>query len=978
MAWFYCQSWVARAANDCFYTQTNTCEGSASASLSITNPGGITCIGCPITIGAATNWSYAVTRAQSVPNDSSRCQTSTWFLTNAPVFSNAQWAVSGCCSTNGTNLSATFCPDAAGIGTITFTAEVSLPTNAEPCGVNGAATATASCNFYVIAITNSFAWSWVPYLTRDLNDRHSEYVFCQDSAAYVWVGAYSYPTDIQLPECWTVAGHTNILSTNVSMAILGTNTYVCSAGTSGKTNTVIIATAKLSASNPRIACVGDSNMPFTVTSDSFDEITWQITGSGSGGGGASVAATNTGRTALVNAGSNPLDSYQIHAFVTGLSDCGAYAPLKVIRVEDILVTGLYGVTYSQLGDTYRVCASDPGATTTTLTATAVMAPGYVAPADLPASYSMTNTGPGISTIDKLSSSVSLATVGTNVMTVRAGSSSKTITIIVSRAKIANTDPVFACTGDTNSFSLTPDSSADVTWQISPTNSGLSFAGPSTGRVVSVASASQCGVSSLKAFVTGLSGCSGPEVSISVVKTTSLAPVSGGASRYPATNDASTTFLTFAPLDLVGPPCPVTVSAGYCPATVLKENLPSCWDLSATGPGVSGTDKLTRTINPSIPGTNDLVVSCNSSSNTCQVITLKTDIVETEEYAAVEQTNGVLFHLTGDSVLPVEWKIEPSGGGVGFLGGTNTGPAVYIVPGSYTVTAFSQLEPNCKDTAIFTVVKVDLDRLTFFPPSGYPYILRDNGGGPYNTNHWTRTTSDPVAFTRNTSPKVEASFTVIPSSFSDTIKIRGEGTYGFPSTSCNPTNSVVQYPQTESTNTLPNRVDMINTMAINWSFSVARTESFAKGGKSENIVYVTLGDPTGTAVANFYRTVVHLACSSTGATNESGAVENTWGLFSGCSVQTWDGKALTYYGTEDGGDCYLTPCLLSTRNGQCHSFASLLADAFRANGVGDVAITRVLPPVDHDKFGVNNLRFRLPPDYPDEPFYLFSETQILLV
>lgn len=337
-----------------------------------------------------------------------------------------------------------------------------------------------------------------------------------------------------------------------------------------------------------------------------------------------------------------------------------------------------------------------------------------------------------------------------------------------------------------------------------------------------------------------------------------------------------------------------------------------------------------------------------------------------------QTNGVLFHLTTNSSLPVQWSITPTNGGVSFQGGSNTGPSVYVLPGSeagtYTVKAYSLVETNCSDTATLTVVKLELERLTFFPAAGYPYILRDDGTGAYDTNHWTKTTNHPIAYRRNTNAEVDAYFSFLPATFTNSVQIRGQGDYGFPVASCTPSNGVVHFPRTVSTNSFPNQVDMLSATAINWSFSVARSNSFASAGQSQNTVYLTLTNPT---TANFYHTVVHYACAHTGATDESTAVANTWGFFSGRSATTWNSTPLSYYATSSANNCAFTPCLLFGRDGQCHSFCTLFVDALRANGVAGVKITRVLPPAGHSWFGVNHIGFAAPPTYPSEPVYKYA-------
>jgi hypothetical protein len=167
---------------------------------------------------------------------------------------------------------------------------------------------------------------------------------------------------------------------------------------------------------------------------------------------------------------------------------------------------------------------------------------------------------------------------------------------------------------------------------------------------------------------------------------------------------------------------------------------------------------------------------------------------------------------------------------------------------------------------------------------------------------------------------------------------------------------------QNSQTVSNSVNYFNPLTITWALSVDGGATYLPMGTTTNVVYVTLDTPTASPL---FRTVLHLACTNGQATDLNTAIANTWALFAGRNVTTWDGHPLTYYATPTGGDCYETACLLSTHEGQCHSFASLLRDCFRANGDTTIAITRVNPPAGHDLFGVRNigtLGTSFPPPY----------------
>ena len=195
---------------------------------------------------------------------------------------------------------------------------------------------------------------------------------------------------------------------------------------------------------------------------------------------------------------------------------------------------------------------------------------------------------------------------------------------------------------TNELSVTADSSDDITWEFDPVPEpgGPAFVGDlTTGRTISIRAGGQCGLYTVRACPSGLYDC--PDaVTFKVVKTTSLT-ASGGVESYPA--GGSNCYVTYPPV--YGPPSPVTVTASFCPEPVLTNYVPACWRWDTQGDGISGSNLLSRTVDPTQPGTNDLTVVCGTSSNSCRVIALWTDIVEAEGFAAAGQTNGVL----GDSV-----------------------------------------------------------------------------------------------------------------------------------------------------------------------------------------------------------------------------------------------------------------------------------------------------------------------------------------
>ena len=133
----------------------------------------------------------------------------------------------------------------------------------------------------------------------------------------------------------------------------------------------------------------------------------------------------------------------------------------------------------------------------------------------------------------------------------------------------------------------------------------------------------------------------------------------------------------------------------------------------------------------------------------------------------------------------------------------------------------------------------------------------------------------------------------------------------------------------------------DTFDIDWEVS-RDGSTWESAGTSSNQIYVCLANPVYDPVnnpilssINMFRTVVHLACSSAGATDADSAVAKTWALFSGLNVKTWDQKELLHYylpHTTFGNNTSVA-ALLKYGTGQCLSWAHMLQDAWTINGVG---------------------------------------------
>ncbi len=152
--------------------------------------------------------------------------------------------------------------------------------------------------------------------------------------------------------------------------------------------------------------------------------------------------------------------------------------------------------------------------------------------------------------------------------------------------------------------------------------------------------------------------------------------------------------------------------------------------------------------------------------------------------------------------------------------------------------------------------------------------------------------------------------------------------------------------------LPYRVDYKDPLTVNWFYAIGSgPTNFA--GSSSIPTYITLADPLdGTFL---YRTVIHHACATTGATSPQQAVSNSWSRFKTRSAKTWDNNVLYYYKTNIAfsGDCNDVECLLESGTGTCTAWANLFAQVLAANGILSEFSTVSCKKTGDTAFMVNN-------------------------
>ena len=318
---------------------------------------------------------------------------------------------------------------------------------------------------------------------------------------------------------------------------------------------------------------------------------------------------------------------------------------------------------------------------------------------------------------------------------------------------------------------------------------------------------------------------------------------------------------------------------------------------------------------------------------------------------------------------------------------------------------------CNDAVRVTILKVDLKEVSF-SGTDYRAVRLDDDSDDYVPAHWKDNTVPldgdaddavaspptagqpvadkkyPVSYTRNKKAKVEAKFKVSPVPAGASIKVKGDGpgSLDIPATAAKIAGDTITLSATEMSDAFANTVDYLAPMTIAWKVSLDGGSSWFDAGSSANEVFVTLGVP---GCATRFRTVLYLACKTTGGTDASTCLANTWSSFSGpANVCAWNetaktySRALHYYQNADGsgsgpGGNTTTKKLLADANGQCHSWADLLKDCLLVNNVGSKR-TRIYPPTGYNEFCVKNVVFDdVNPTYPaDDPWkYDFSDLDL---
>ena len=219
---------------------------------------------------------------------------------------------------------------------------------------------------------------------------------------------------------------------------------------------------------------------------------------------------------------------------------------------------------------------------------------------------------------------------------------------------------------------------------------------------------------------------------------------------------------------------------------------------------------------------------------------------------------------------------------------------------------------------------------------------------------------PVAFTRNTKPKIGAQFELGTDLSSQTIKIKATGSGGIaiPETTATVSGGTVTLPETESTGAFVNTIKHYDhetsgkEFELAWEMQIGSSGWFSVG-ETKHTLYLTLADPVTTLRQE---TLFEISCrNADGIDQTSQVTEAIWSEFTDRVVKRVDGHQLTYY---DNYTCSVTSTegLLANGDGQCGSWAKFFIDLRKVHGIDDSNEYIIFEPIADDGFVVKNWSF----------------------
>jgi hypothetical protein len=212
----------------------------------------------------------------------------------------------------------------------------------------------------------------------------------------------------------------------------------------------------------------------------------------------------------------------------------------------------------------------------------------------------------------------------------------------------------------------------------------------------------------------------------------------------------------------------------------------------------------------------------------------------------------------------------------------------------------------------------------------------------------------VAFTRNTKPKIGATFRLVGSNAPalwgsnggvGTVKLRAHGSDGIeiPATSAEIDEDYVTLPVTESSTPLPDMIKYYNkedegAFILTWEISFDSGATWIELGATKHSVYVVLSDPVTdlnqeSLFAISCRETEGMSGDPTDPTVRDSITEEIWSGFVNRTVERVDGSTLFYYQSYSTGN-FTTESLLASGDGQCGAWTKLFLDTRKVQGLSD--------------------------------------------
>lgn len=226
-------------------------------------------------------------------------------------------------------------------------------------------------------------------------------------------------------------------------------------------------------------------------------------------------------------------------------------------------------------------------------------------------------------------------------------------------------------------------------------------------------------------------------------------------------------------------------------------------------------------------------------------------------------------------------------------------------------------------------------LTITNAGFHTFPLLDDAGNAYPSLYqWAPTgTTSPVVVVATNKLTAQLRFSVVNATTNSTAYIIGIATGLVFTNNLIPIDAGTTSLATiaETSTKLPYKVDYKDPLTVSWFYGIGGgSTNFA--GTTSIPTYITLANPLDGSI--LFRTLVHNACATTGATSPQQAVNNTWSRFGSKSAKTWNNTSLYYYKTNIvfSDYCNDVDCLLSTGTGTCVAWANFFAKTLAVNGI----------------------------------------------